>query len=94
MKRLFFLVLLLFTQMPFLFAQFYSTGQDPASVRWKQIKTEHFQVLFNRDFQIEAQKIANILEYYYELAGQSLNHKPKKITVIVHNQTIFIEWIC
>lgn len=77
-------------------AQFYSTGQDPASAKWQQIKTDNFQIIFQKDFDLQAQEIANILEYYYQKAGNTLNHKPKKISVILHNQTIrsngYVAW--
>ena len=77
-------------------AQYYSTGQDPASAKWRQIKTENFQIIFQKDFEDNAQEIANILEYNYLRVGKTLNHKPKKISVIVHNQTIlsngYVAW--
>ena len=95
LKPLFFNVLLILI-VKISFAQYYSTGVDPASARWKQIKSEHFQIIFQSDFSEQAQKIANILEYYYELAGKSLDHQPKNISVIVHNQTIqsngYVAW--
>ncbi|MBU8892612.1 MAG: hypothetical protein KOO66_07520 [Bacteroidales bacterium] len=69
-------------------AQFYSTGQDPASNKWMQINTNNFQIIFQNDFHQQAQQIANILEFYYQKEGISLNHNPKKVSVIVHNQTI------
>ncbi|MFC2103800.1 hypothetical protein ACFLS4_00420 [Bacteroidota bacterium] len=94
------------TIIPFLFlsilfnykslAQFYSTGQDPSSVKWNQINTDNFQIIFQKEFEDQAQKIANTLDYYYQQAGESLNHSPKKISVIVHNQTIlsngYVAW--
>ncbi|HAF30490.1 MAG TPA: hypothetical protein DCG75_15720 [Bacteroidales bacterium] len=77
-------------------AQFYSTGQDPALTKWNQIKTENFQIIFQKKFDNKAQDIANILEYYYNLAGNSLEHNPKKISVILHNQTMvsngYVAW--
>jgi len=78
------------------FAQFYSAGQDPASIRWKQINTENFQVIFPENYEEQAKYIANILEYSYEYATQSLKHKPRRVSVIVHNQTVisngFVSW--
>ena len=77
-------------------AQYYSTGVDPASAKWKQINTDNFQIIFQEEFTDQAQKTANILEYYYLKAGKSLNHFPKKISVIIHNQTIlsngYVAW--
>ncbi|MGE0088981.1 MAG: hypothetical protein AB7S50_05830 [Bacteroidales bacterium] len=90
---LFFVVIFLSNK---IFAQFYSTGQEPANVKWSQINTSHFQVLFDCNYEAEAQLIANILEGYYHSASQSLDHQPQKITVIVHNQTIrsngYVSW--
>jgi hypothetical protein len=77
-------------------AQFYSTGQDPASAKWNQINTDNFQIIFQKEFNDQAQNIANILEYYYKKAGKTLEHNPRKISVIVHNQTItsngYVAW--
>ena len=78
------------------FAQFYSAGQDPASIRWKQINTENFQVIFPENYEEQAKYIADILEYSYEYATKSLKHKPRKVSVIVHNETVisngFVSW--
>jgi len=69
-------------------AQYFSAGQDPASVNWLQINTEHFQIIFPESFDEKADYVANILDYSYEKISYSLDHKPKKISVILHNQTI------
>jgi len=77
-------------------AQFYSTGQDPSSAKWMQIKTNYFQIIFQEGFEGQAKKIAQTLDFYYNRAGVSLNHSPKKISVIVHNQIItsngYVAW--
>jgi hypothetical protein len=70
-------------------AQFYQSGIDPASIHWKQIKTENFQVIFPPEFQNQANRLANTLEYLYNYEGKSLNHKPRKISVILHSQSSF-----
>ncbi|MFC2152166.1 hypothetical protein ACFLSE_06520, partial [Bacteroidota bacterium] len=78
------------------FAQFYSTGQEPSLAKWNQINTNNFQIIFQKEFEDQARKIANTLDYYYFKVGESLNHSPKKISVIVHNQTIlsngYVAW--
>ncbi len=77
-------------------SQYYSTGQDPASAKWKQINTENFQVIYQKEFTEQAQYIAKTLEFYYLKVGYSLNHKPRKISVIIHNQTVlsngYVAW--
>jgi len=80
----------------FVFAQFYQSGQDPVSIRWKQINTPNFQVIFSAEFEPEANRFANTLEYIYDHVAKTLNHKPKKISVILHSQSSysngFVTW--
>ena len=77
-------------------AQFYSAGQAPGSVRYSQINTQNFQVIFPQEYESHGRYIADILEYAYEHATVSLEHRPRKVSVIVHNQTVisngFVSW--
>jgi hypothetical protein len=83
---LFFLLLAISTHS---FAQFYQSGQDPASVKWKQINTSNFQVIFPSEFEKEANRLANTLEYLYDHVSQTLKHKPRKISVLLHSQSAY-----
>jgi hypothetical protein len=78
------------------FAQFYEKGQDPGYLRWKQINTSNFQIIFPESYEKQAQRLTNILEYAYDYATYSLHNIPKKISVIVHNYSIhnngFVAW--
>ncbi|MGE0020491.1 MAG: TolB family protein [Draconibacterium sp.] len=69
-------------------AQYFQTGQDPASIRWRQINTENFQLIFPDYYEVQAQKLAQVLEQVYLKGGETLNHSPKKISVILHTQTV------
>ena len=69
-------------------AQYFVSGQDPASINWKQINTENFQIIYPEDFEKEAQYFANTIDYVYKFDIKTLDHKPKKISVILHNQTV------
>lgn len=92
---LLFLILLLWVKSP-VEAQFFSGGQSPGSLRWSQINTDNFQVIFPLDYEEHGRYIADVLEYAYEYATLSLEHRPRKVTVIVHNHTIisngFVAW--
>ncbi len=78
------------------YAQFYSTGQDPYSTVWEQIKTENFRIIYPKDFYREANRLANIMDYSYEFTAQSLDKKPGKISVILHNSSVmsngYVSW--
>ena len=74
--------LLLFLYFTPVKAQFVDLGQDPASTRWRQIKTEHFQIIYPAFFEQNAQYLANIYEKLYAHAN-SLGSTPKKMSMIV-----------
>jgi len=68
--------------------QYFQTGQDPAFIRWRQVNTENFQLIYPGDYEVPAQRIAGILEEVYPYGGYSLNHVPRKIPVILHTHTV------
>ncbi|MDA3881799.1 MAG: hypothetical protein PF481_00785 [Bacteroidales bacterium] len=77
-------------------AQYMSYGTDKGSTQWKQIQTEHFQVIYPENYDSIAQIFSNKLEYIYEYASKSLGHQPAKISVLLHNQSDisngFVAW--
>lgn len=68
--------------------QYYETGQDPASLKWRQINTENFQLIYPADFETEAQRLAYVFEQVYAYASLNLQQSPKKISVVLHTQTV------
>ena len=77
-------------------AQFYNRGEDPGYLKWRQIRTGHFRVIYPESFDHEAQRLTNILEYYYEPNAGYLDHKPAQIPVILHTHSVrsngFVSW--
>jgi hypothetical protein len=69
-------------------AQYFSLGTDPASVKWSQVKTGHFKVIFPKELDNQALHVANALEYYRGPGSASLGSNPGKWPVILHNRTI------
>ena len=58
-------------------------------VRWRQIKTENFNILYPEDFEKEAQRTANILETIHEPGSQSLGKKPRRFSVLLQSKSAF-----
>lgn len=100
MKKAFFnkssIFFFLFLMPQFVLGQYFIWGQDPGSLKWKQIHTEHFQVIFPEGFEDQGAYVADVLERSYEVGTQSLGHRPRKVPVIIHNQTVvangFVSW--
>lgn len=84
---IFSILLLIFVNPLKIHAQYFSTGQDPASVKWMQIKTEGFRVVFPEGYESTASYIANTLEYARRLDTVTLKANPKRIPVLIHNFT-------
>lgn len=72
----------------FVQAQYYAGGQSPGSLKWKQINSAYFQIIFPEGFENQANYVANVLEYARLLDAKSLNNYPPKISILLHNQTV------
>ena len=80
---LLFVGLIIFTN-----AQYFQTGQDPASLKWRQINTINFQIIYPDYYELQAQKLASIMEMVYKKGGETLKYQPEKISIVLHTQTV------
>ena len=92
-----FFLLISFVLLPYLLiAQYYVLGEDPSGIKWRQINTDNFQIIYPAGVETEAQRMASIIEKVYHFAGVSLQHQPSKISVILHTSTVrsngFVAW--
>ncbi len=69
-------------------AQIFYNEQSPPSLKWMQINTPNFQVLYPSGLESEAFRMANTIEYVIGKVSESLNKQPKKITIILQNQGV------
>ncbi len=70
------------------FAQYFNTGQDPASIRWRQIKSVHFNLIYPDYYESVAQQLAGALDEVYPFGAYTLKHNPAKFPVILHTRTV------
>jgi len=68
-------------------SQYFVTGTDPASVKWNQINTPNFKVIYPRSWENEGQYVANGLEYIYLPGSRTMYQSTRRTPVILHNQT-------
>ncbi len=72
------------------FAQYFDSGQDPGNIHWKQIRSQHFQVIFPSSFSPDAQKLTNMLERSLSKLSVIPNRPGHKcFPVIIHNYSSF-----
>lgn len=67
-------------------AQIFDSEQNPPSVRWRQINTKNFQIIYPTAFESEAQRMANTMQSIIQKVSYSLHKEPRKISIILQNQ--------
>ncbi|PKP52095.1 MAG: hypothetical protein CVT92_10600 [Bacteroidetes bacterium HGW-Bacteroidetes-1] len=69
-------------------AQYYLSGQDPASLHWNQINTKHFRLVFPEHYRFKAQVLANMVEHSYPEVSNDLNSRKIKSDLIMHTSGV------
>lgn len=85
-KRL--LLFFLFMLPLWLSAQYYLSGEDPASLRWKQINTDYFRIIYPQQSALQAQKLARLLDQTYQASRLDIASPALKSDLILHNQSV------
>lgn len=70
------------------YSQYFSTGEDPSSLRWRQIVTPDFQLIYPVDFEEKAREMAAFFTRVYDYGSVTLRHRPARISVIFHTRTV------
>ena len=68
-------------------AQYYTNGQDPASVKWEQIKTKNFRLVFPKNYETVAQYYANLLNLTSPNVAKPYLKIAKPLTIVLHNRS-------
>ena len=71
----------------FAYSQYYDTGQDPAGLKWLQIKTDRFRIIYPEKYGSEGLKFAGALDKAYADLGALFPQKKFRLPVIIHNFT-------
>jgi hypothetical protein len=95
-QRLFILSIILLFSGRFVSAQYYETGQDPASLKWKQIKTGRFTVIYPEIYESLGKDYAKSLDEAYSKLISIFPEKKFNIPVVIHNFSIqsngYVAW--
>jgi hypothetical protein len=62
-------------------------GQSPSKLKWKQIQTPHFRIVFPIEIEKDAQRTANALMNAYSDVAKSLGILPRRMPIVMQNQT-------
>ncbi|MDX9812846.1 MAG: hypothetical protein RBU28_10685 [Bacteroidales bacterium] len=81
------ITLLLIILSEFSYGQYYDTGQDPASLKWMQIKTDRFTVIYPKQYGDQGIEFARTLEESYNRITSVFPDRKFRIPVVIHNFT-------
>ena len=62
--------------------------QDPPDIRWRRIRTPHFEVIFPAPLNTEAQRVAFALERVHGPVAKTLGVKIRRTPVVLRNQAV------
>ncbi|MCF8347404.1 MAG: hypothetical protein K9G61_01205, partial [Bacteroidales bacterium] len=66
-------------------AQYYITGQDPASIRWYQLNTPVAKIIFPKESEKMAQEYARLLQLSYQAVSEPYKPKMRQVDIVLHN---------
>ncbi len=69
-------------------AQYYLTGEDPATVKWNQLQTIYFRVIYPQSNRSQAEKLAKLLDTVYQASNFDLSSKPIRTDLILHSHAV------
>lgn len=58
-----------------------------AHLKWYQVNTSHFKIIYPKGFEAQAQRMANTLEFIHGPESRSLGANPQKISLILQSQS-------
>jgi hypothetical protein len=60
---------------------------NPSSLKWRQINTDHFRVLFPKGFEEQGLRVANTMEKIRDPEANTMGGGPRRISIILQNQS-------
>ena len=91
------ILLLLFLLSPVVVnAQYYNTGQDPWNLKWLQVKTGKYTVIYPEKYGNEGIEFAKSLDKANSALGSLFPEKKFRLPVVIHNFTVesngYVAW--
>jgi len=68
------------------FGQIFSTAQNPLSVRWNYIQSGGFKIIYPKELEKDAQRMANTLPFIYYKTGAGLRQQNTSIPLLLQNR--------
>lgn len=70
------------------FGQIFDIEQTPPTIKWHQINTENFQLIYAKEMETEAKRLATKLDSLIISTSESLDKRPRKISIILQSRLV------
>lgn len=70
------------------FAQIFNSEQNPLSVKWRQINTSGFRIIYPQELEREAQRMGNTITHIFPYVGASIGRQKTSIPIVLQNQGV------
>ena len=70
-----------------LFAQYNVSKTDNSRVKWREINTNEFQLVYPQSYELRAQRLALVLDTMFDHIGTTLGTNAPKIPILIHPYT-------
>lgn len=87
MRLLFLPIAICLVTFPLAAQESITQDNNPTGLRWRQVNTPNFRILFPKGFDTQAQRMANTLEHIRESESATMGGPPKKISIVLQNQS-------
>ncbi|MBY0542242.1 MAG: hypothetical protein K2P75_02465, partial [Sphingobacteriaceae bacterium] len=68
------------------FSQIFDSEQNPLSVKWREINSHGFKIIYPTELEKDAQRMANTIGFIYPYVGASLNRQKTTIPIVFQNR--------
>jgi len=68
--------------------QIFSFEQNPPHLKWRQIQSPQFRLIYPEQFEFKAHKMALQIDSLYQLVNADLKSKPRNTAIILQNQSV------
>ena len=70
-------------------AQYYTQGQDPASIRWRQIETDRYRIIYPHLAELDALRVGAVLDTVFEPLQYGFSLKTRRSPIVLHGQNLY-----
>lgn len=71
------------------YSQYYNSGIDNGNIKWRQIKTKKFGIIYPDFYEQKAQEFASALDTIYGFVGKTLKTIPPNVPFVLHTNTSY-----